>query len=722
MPVVLVGTPDAAVSGSASVSSTLPAGIADGDVGYAAMVYNHSTGDPTTPNGWTQIDEHTFSGSMRARLYSRTMVTTDAGTVVTFTRASVQKTALAVAVLRGADAASMVLAAQSGDDDCPVADPTGSGVGVAFWLQRGGTVPVSVAAPAGFTLHDSAFNTGTGQTCSAVATNMTEAPSQGGGTWAPNVANTGTITYTLAVPAAASVSERTAPFSLALAGSVVANETNPSRTAPFALSLTATATLPATPVSLLTYPAYAAHRGGANMTNRVENTLESYVMSIANDAPQTVLEMDCSYLGAGGGATEEDRICLTHEGDNLATDSKIVEADGVTIVTGLASSKTVAQWDTYLVKPRSGITSPLRQATRWPAIVALLKANPGKIAMPEMKEAGTVTPLINSIIANGIIGQTIVQSFDYGRCATAAAAGLNVCWLTSDFSTTSPATAYAAGIRWVGFDRTNGNLAALCTAAQTAGLKVWSYTINNTTNRDVAAAAGVDAFFTDVPSTVNATNARSAPFALALVATATGAGSGGSAARTAPFTLALGATAARVERERATAAFALSLSAAASGSGSGGTSSRTAPFALTLGSAAASVEREATTAPFSLGLSATADANAAGGVASRTAPFTLTLVPTATAQGAGGAVVRTAPFALNLGTTAARVEREVTRALFSLTVTAAATATGSGGVASATAPFALQLVATAHAVNPSQARDITLTGRLLPRPWKGALL
>ena len=168
---------------------------------------------------------------------------------------------------------------------------------------------------------------------------------------------------------------------------------------------------------------------------------------------------------------------------------------------------------------------------------------------------------------------------------------------------------------------------------------------------------------------------------------------------TAPFTLALGATAVRVERERATA-----------------------PFSLALTAAAVRVEREVAGASFALSLSASAAASAAGGTASRTAPFALTLAATAAAQGGGSVPARTAPFALNLGATAARVERELTRALFTAALTASASATGSGGVASATAPFALQLVATAHAVNPSQARDITLTGRLLPRPWKGALL
>lgn len=250
---------------------------------------------------------------------------------------------------------------------------------------------------------------------------------------------------------------------------------------------------------------------------------------------------------------------------------------------------------------------------------------------------------------------------------------------------------------------------------------------------------------TPVVTGASAPVSATAPFTLTLGAAASGMAYGGTVSRTAPFTMALTAAALRVERELASAPFALALAGAAAGSGSGGVSSRTAAFALSLGASASGSGSGGTatrTAPFGLALSATADGNAAGGVASRTAPFTLTLsgtavrverelatapfalalAPAAAAQAAGGAVVRTAPFALNLGATAARVEREVTRALFSVALAASASATGSGGTVPAAAPFALQLTATAHAVNPGQARNATITGRLQPRPWKGALL
>lgn len=527
----LVGTPDATATASATTASVnLPAGIAAGDIGVAGVVYNQTNGDPTVTSGWTQVSEVSFSASMRCRYYTRTMDGSESGTL-TFTHPSANKMAAAAAVLRGVTGTPALVTNSAGNDTNPTASVSASSVAVSIWFERGGTVPTSMTSgPSGFTVHDSAFGTGGGQTCASIASNLTpSASSVGGGSWTPNVSNSGTVTATFALEeaavgftgsaslsgagtlTAAGVGAMPGAASLSGSGTLTATGTPAlSRSAALSGSGSLSAATPS-PVTNLTYPIYIAHRGGANITDRAENTTTAYALSIANDHPSTLLEGDCAGLATGGGYTAEERIALTHDGDDLSTNSRVREADGTTVVTGTSITKTVAQWDTYLITQRTGIAGGPKPASRWytgdggnPGLADLLLANPSKVAMPEVKEPEALTPLIDSITARGLIGQTIVQSFDYTEAQTIAAAGLNALFLTNSFTSPTAAAIYAAGIRWVGVDRTIGDLAGYCTTAHAAGLKVITYTVNSTVNQDAALAAGVDGMFTDRPDLVNA--------------------------------------------------------------------------------------------------------------------------------------------------------------------------------------------------------------------------
>lgn len=490
MAATLVGTPDATTTGNATtVSVNLPAGITAGDVGVAGVVYSPVTGDIAAPSGWTFISDKEVNpvSSMRARYFWRTMDGSESGTLAFSFSGSATKMSAAVAVVRGVTGPPTVQTASGIAADSPTVSVAASSVAVGMWMSRG-TSATSISPPSGFTLHDSVFGAPSGQTCAAIASNLTPSgASVGGGTWTPNAshANTATATFALAVTGATRVTT-----TLQTRWDVAA--------AP-------------TPVSTLTYPLYIAHRFGASVPGRCENTAVSAALSLANDPPTTVLECDCGPLSSAGGEAAALRIAMTHEPDDLSTAGRIVQSDGTTVVTGTSASKTLTQWRSYLTLPRAGVSgSPQPCGTFYtgnpgdPGLADLLIANPTRVAAPEIKDSAVGPDLIATIQSLGLTGQTIVQSFTYSVAQSVAAAGLNALWLTNSFATNSAAAVYASGIRWVGVDRTIADLAGYCTTAHAAGLKVIAYTVNSVANKDAALAAGVDGMFTDRPDLINA--------------------------------------------------------------------------------------------------------------------------------------------------------------------------------------------------------------------------
>lgn len=539
----LRGTSVSAAGSSSSHTVTIPAGAQVGDWVYIWTSHNHSTdtAHQRMPAGWTAVDRVVYSSSFCSEHWSRQVVAGGSGTAggagstvtITFGGAARRGFFLACYNLPVEARASMTAPGTSTTNTAPtVVTVADDSTALEVWCERSSTASTSVTQPSGFTTLASVFNSGSGSASIAAADNTSATnpgDTVGGGTWTADVANPGVIIWTMAVEGASTGYTG----SVALSGSGALTVTGVAQT-PGVVNLTGSGTLtvtggPAvtgavalggtgtlavtsdTPVDLLTYPIYIAHRGGPNITDRAENTVTAYALSIANDHPAMLLETDCAGLATGGGYTAEQRIALTHEGDDLSTNSRTVQSDGTTVVTGLSRDKTVAQWDSYLITQRSGISGTPKPASRWytgdsgnPGLADLLLANPTKIAVPEVKEPEALTPLIDSILARNLAGRTIVQSFDYTEAQTIAAAGLNALYLVSAFTSPTAAAIYASGIRFVGIDRTNVNLASLTTTAHAAGLKVIAYTVNSTTNQATALAAGVDGMFTDRPDLVNA--------------------------------------------------------------------------------------------------------------------------------------------------------------------------------------------------------------------------
>lgn len=235
-------------------------------------------------------------------------------------------------------------------------------------------------------------------------------------------------------------------------------------------------------VNLLTYPAFAAHRGG---NPGPEETMHAY-QAAELVGPSVLLEMDILTLVDG-------TLVLNHDDtiDRMASSSS-------PITTGSVATFTAAQWATLLWHDNN-LTTGAWPAAFWSDILGRYKSGP-RLLMPEIKNTSARTGLIQSIIDNQMQGKCIVQGFGLSDVQAAAAAGLHTIYL-SNAPTIS--TLVSSGIGHVGIDYatlTGGTGATIVSDAHAAGIKVWVYTVNTTANRDTALAAGADAFFTNEPA------------------------------------------------------------------------------------------------------------------------------------------------------------------------------------------------------------------------------
>lgn len=249
----LVGT-DANQSNSTAVTVVISGSALAGDLAYIAAPYNPTLGTPSISGGggaWAAT-EVTWSSSFHSILYRRTLTAGDIGATITVGNTGSQKLAAALGVLRGVtgedDAVSSLGVSIVTSRTAPSFTAGATDVALAFWTERESVPSTSItSAPSGFTLQDSAFNTGSGATCVAVASNMTPVTAGGtvgGGNWVESTANDAVVMFIVGATVDPAVN---ATASLAATATVTATA-SVTRSATAALAATATVLAAADPI------------------------------------------------------------------------------------------------------------------------------------------------------------------------------------------------------------------------------------------------------------------------------------------------------------------------------------------------------------------------------------------------------------------------------------------------------------------------------------------
>lgn len=239
------------------------------------------------------------------------------------------------------------------------------------------------------------------------------------------------------------------------------------------------------PVEAMSYPAFAAHRGGAAVAP--ENTLAAFagthgVDPGATSYPQMVAEFDVRALADG-------TLVLAHD---ATVDRVGVNPDG-SDATGEVTSMTVAQWEELRIRWPEGTSGEPVPATFWDEMVTAYQGT-DTVLMPEVKQ--DTTGLIQSVIDNGMQGQVIAQSFRLAVAQRAATAGVHALHLTNN---PQFGVLRGSGIGHVGVSRTQVT-AAMCRDARAAGIRVWVYTVNSAAERDRVLGLGADGVMSDYPA------------------------------------------------------------------------------------------------------------------------------------------------------------------------------------------------------------------------------
>lgn len=191
-----------------SVAVTLPAGIANGNIGYISHTYNPTTGATTTPAGWTLVRTDTFSTTAETKLYRKSLVTGDSSATVTFTNSGSQRMSAGLGVLKGVTAEDVVNVrvenvTTPATNTAPTATAGTLDVQMVFWNERSTSPSTAMnSAPSGVTVATSAFGVGSGA-CSVVVgydlTPVAAAGTLGGSAWDPDVSNNAVIMYVIGV-------------------------------------------------------------------------------------------------------------------------------------------------------------------------------------------------------------------------------------------------------------------------------------------------------------------------------------------------------------------------------------------------------------------------------------------------------------------------------------------------------------------------------------------
>lgn len=191
----VVGT-DSASTVSGSLTLTIPVGAVSGDVAEIIWIISNSDGY-NTPSGFTQVETADYGNARYAR-FLKTLGSGEGGTNITLTPVITAQKHVAVLLVQtdvdGADPEGPETPAVSGsistttDRPIPSSSVTDTRETFSFVFTRGSTPPTVWTPPAGWTLLDSAFTTGSGATTVAIASRTYSAGSIGGGNWTSDVA------------------------------------------------------------------------------------------------------------------------------------------------------------------------------------------------------------------------------------------------------------------------------------------------------------------------------------------------------------------------------------------------------------------------------------------------------------------------------------------------------------------------------------------------------
>jgi PKD repeat protein len=127
-----------------SHTTTIPAGVQQGDLMLAFFVANTTTPTYTAPAGWTEIENTAAGTKAVGRLYRRIATASDAGSPVTVTSSAFAKSVLSVVAYRGtdpslpiADSAVEVQTSSGADHVTPsVNAPDAQGWLVSYWADK----------------------------------------------------------------------------------------------------------------------------------------------------------------------------------------------------------------------------------------------------------------------------------------------------------------------------------------------------------------------------------------------------------------------------------------------------------------------------------------------------------------------------------------------------------------------------------------------------------
>lgn len=250
---------DAATANALSVNVTIPGSATDGDIAWIAAPYNPTLGTASISGGggaWTQVSEVTWTGSFHSILYRRTLTAGDVGATITIANTGSQKLTAALGVLRGVTAQDSFASANEASivtsHTAPSFTAGTTDVALAFWTERESVPSTSItSAPSGYTLRNSAFATGSGATCAAVASDLTPVATGGtvgGGTWVEDTANDAVVMFVVGATVDPVVNA-TASLAVTATTAATASVTH-SATASLAATATVTAALDPIPAGV----------------------------------------------------------------------------------------------------------------------------------------------------------------------------------------------------------------------------------------------------------------------------------------------------------------------------------------------------------------------------------------------------------------------------------------------------------------------------------------
>jgi len=418
------------------------------------------------PSGWTREGDVDFSASFHPAIYKRTLQSGDAGSQHSFTYVgSNQKIVSAMTIHAPGGVAVLATPTSAGSTTtCPAPTyaVTNASVAVIHAGCRGGTAPTSVSiSGSGWSVATSAYGTGGGQTSIAVFENLTPVSNTtinpGNIVWD---AATSTVAWMIVIP---QVDSTVANYP------VVSPEPNL--------------------VTAATYPVYIAHRGGSD--NGPEGVMLTYRKNLGRDK-QLWAEGDVHALSGTA------RLAVNHDAtrDRLDADS----------LTGPVASMTESDWRARRVTWPAGY--PLE--VPMPAIFGdqlLDEYKSEGVYYIETKAAAAVPALLQSIYTKQMDKQVVVASFDESHIREASGAGAYTIFQTGALGVRQYAGYKAAGMWAIGVDKVNVT-AQVCTEAHAAGLKVITYTVDTTGERDTLLGYGVDGIITNAPYILVASNNR----------------------------------------------------------------------------------------------------------------------------------------------------------------------------------------------------------------------